>query len=81
MKYRKLEAKEYAKQNMRGLWGASYTPFMPDYKVDEQGLRHNMRHCIDLEIEGMFLNGLMGEGYHHTIAERKRVFDITIENG
>jgi 4-hydroxy-tetrahydrodipicolinate synthase len=80
MKYRKSEAKKYAKNNMRGTWIASLTPFTEDYKIDEEGFRHNMRHCIDtLEIEGMFLNGLMGEAFHQTIAERKRVFKIAVE--
>lgn len=80
MKYKKSEAKEYAKENMKGVWGASLTPFKEDYQIDEAGFRHNMRHCIDhLQIEGMFLNGLMGEGWHQTIAERKRIFEIAVE--
>lgn len=80
MRYKKLEAKGYAKRNMRGVWGASLTPFTPEYKIDEDGFRHNMRHCIDhLQIEGMFLNGLMGEGFHQTIPERKRLFKIAVE--
>lgn len=80
MKYKKSEAKEYAKQNMKGVWGASLTPFTQDYKIDEEGFRHNFRHCIDnLQIEGMFVNGLMGEAFHQTIVERKRVFKIAVE--
>lgn len=35
MKYRKSEAKEYARKRMKGLWGATLTPFTPDYKIDE----------------------------------------------
>lgn len=80
MKYYKSEAKEYAKHNIKGVWGASLTPFTLDYKIDEEGFRHNIRHCIDnLQIEGMFLNGLMGEAFHQTIAERKRLFAIAVE--
>ncbi len=80
MKYQKSEAKQYAKQNVRGTWGASLTPYTRDYKIDEQGYKHNMRHCIDnLQISGMFVNGLMGEAFHQTIAERKRVFKIAVE--
>jgi 4-hydroxy-tetrahydrodipicolinate synthase len=80
MRYRKSEAKEYAKGNMRGVWGASLTPFTPDYKIDEEGVRHNMRYCIDhFQMEGMFLNGLMGEAFHQTVTERKRVFKIAVE--
>jgi 4-hydroxy-tetrahydrodipicolinate synthase len=80
MKYHKSEAKKYAKQNMKGVWGASLTPYTSKYKIDEDGFRQNIRHCIDnLQMEGLFLNGLMGEGFNHTIAERKRLFDIAIE--
>ncbi len=80
MKYRKSEAKEYAGKHMKGLWGATLTPFTPDYKIDELGFRHNLRHCIDgLNMEGMFLNGLMGEAFNQTMAERKRIMDIAME--
>ena len=80
MKYRKSEAKEYAAKRMKGLWGATLTPFTPDYKIDEPGFRQNLRHCIDaLQMEGMFLNGLMGEAFNQTMAERKRIMDITME--
>ncbi len=80
MKYRKSEAKEWARENWKGVWVASYTPYTPDYKIDEEGWRHNLRYLIDnLEIQGMFVDGLTGEGFHHTIAERKRIFEITVE--
>ena len=80
MKYRKSEAKEYARKRMKGLWGATLTPFTPDYKIDQSGFRRNLRHCIDeLHMEGMFLNGLMGEAFNQTIAERKRIMDIAME--
>jgi 4-hydroxy-tetrahydrodipicolinate synthase len=80
VKYQKSEAKDYAKQNMRGVWGASLTPFKPDYEVDEEGFRLNIRYCIDnLQVEGMFLNGLMGEAFHQTVTERKRLMSIGVE--
>jgi 4-hydroxy-tetrahydrodipicolinate synthase len=80
MNYRKSEAKEYAKKNMKGIWGATLTPFTPDYRLDEDGIRQNIRHFIDtLQLGGLFLNGLQGEGFSQTITERKRVFKIAIE--
>ena len=80
MKYHKSEAKEYSRKNMRGIWGASLTPFTRDYKIDEDAFRINMRYYIDdLQIDGMFINGLMGEGFHQTIAERKQIFKIAVE--
>jgi len=80
MKYKKSEAKEYAREHMHGTWGATYTPFTPDYEIDEHGFRHNLRYCIyDLEIEGMFVNGLMGESFSQTLKERQRLFEISVE--
>ena len=66
--------------NMKGAWGGPVTPYTSDYKIDEQGYRHNIRHCIDdLQIEGTYIDALMGESFCHTIAERKRVFEIAVE--
>lgn len=80
MKYRKADAKKYAKERMRGVWGASLTPYTVDFKIDEDGFRQNIRHCIDhVQIDGMFLNGIQGEAYLQTIAERKRIFKIAVE--
>jgi 4-hydroxy-tetrahydrodipicolinate synthase len=80
MKYNKNEAKEYAWAHMNGVWGATYTPFTPNYEIDEEGYRHNLRYCIhDLEIDGMFVNGLMGESFSQSLEERQRVFEISVE--
>ena len=53
MKYSKKEAKEYAFQNMKGIWAAALNPFDEELSLDEKGLRSNLRHWIDdLEIDG-----------------------------
>jgi 4-hydroxy-tetrahydrodipicolinate synthase len=80
MNYRKSEAKEAARAQFRGLWAAMTTPFTPDFKVDEAGLRHNMRHVTgNLKIEGVFCTGVMGEFWSLTKEERKRVVEIVVE--
>ncbi len=80
MKYKKSEAKQYAKKNMKGVWGGSLTPFKPDYKIDEDGFSYNMRYCVDhLQMEGMYVNALQGESLYQTIAERKRIFKLAVE--
>lgn len=80
MKYEKSDAKKYAKQNMKGLWGGSLTPFTPDYKIDEEGFRYNIRYCIDnLQLDGMYVNALQGESLYQTIAERKLLFKLAVE--
>lgn len=79
MKYRKAEAKEYARQHLKGLWGATLTPFTPDLRLDEAGFRSNLRHWIrDLHVDGIFVSGKQGEFFSLSIAERKRTFEIVM---
>ena len=80
MNYRKSEAKEASFEQFRGVWAAIATPFTPDDKLDEPGLRRNMRHMTDaLHIDGIFCAGTMGEFWALTKEERKRVVEIVVE--
>lgn len=80
MNYRKSEAKEASFAQFRGVWAAIATPFTADDKVDEPGLRRNMRHLTDaLKIDGIFCTGTMGEFWALTKEERKRVVEIVVE--
>jgi 4-hydroxy-tetrahydrodipicolinate synthase len=81
MKYRKSEAKEYAREHLRGLWAATLTPFKPDdLSLDEAGFRRNFRHWVDdLNLGGLFVTGKQGEFFSMSIEERKRTFEIAVE--
>jgi 4-hydroxy-tetrahydrodipicolinate synthase len=80
MNYRKSEAKQASFEQFRGVWAAIATPFTPDDKLDEPGLRRNMRHMTDgLHIDGIFCAGTMGEFWALTKEERKRVVEIVVE--
>ncbi len=80
MKYAKRDAKDYARQNMKGIWAAALQPFTPDLGVDEAGFRRNLRHWIDdLGLDGFFIAGKQGEFFSMSLAERKRVFEIAVE--
>lgn len=80
MKYRRADAKDYAKKNMHGAWGGSLTPFRPDYSIDEDGFKFNMAHCEQvLGLGGMYVNALQGESLYQTIAERKRVIRLAVD--
>ena len=58
MKYRRNDAKDYARAKMRGIWAAALMPFAPDLSVDEAGFRRNLRHWVDeLGIDGIFIAG------------------------
>ena len=75
------EAKDWARENVRGIWAAALTPFHPgSLAIDEAGFRSNLRHWIhDLKIDGFFVAGKQGEFFSLSLAERKRIFEITLE--
>lgn len=80
MRYRKGEAKDYAREHLSGIWAATLTPFAQDLSVDEAGWRANVRHWYrDLGIRGLFVNGKQGEFSSMTLAERKRAAEIAVE--
>jgi 4-hydroxy-tetrahydrodipicolinate synthase len=80
MKYRKAEAKDYARRHLRGLWAATLTPFTPELRLDEAGWRRNLRHWTrELGIAGLFVNGKQGEFYAMSVEERKRIAELAVE--
>src|SRR5689334_17532202 len=80
MRYKRNDAKEYARANLRGLFAATLTPFKDNLELNEAGWRRNLRHWYrELGIRGLFVNGKQGEFYAMTIAERKRAVEIAVE--
>jgi 4-hydroxy-tetrahydrodipicolinate synthase len=79
-KYAKADAKDYAREKLRGIYAANLTPFSEDFSVDEAGMRANLRHWIDdLKIAGLFVNGKQAEFFSMTLDERKQQFDIVMD--
>jgi 4-hydroxy-tetrahydrodipicolinate synthase len=80
MRYTRGDAKAYAREHFKGIWAAALTPFTPDGAIDEAGLRRNFRHWADdLGIDGVFVCGKQGEFFSMSLAERKRTFEIAID--
>ncbi|WP_138934110.1 dihydrodipicolinate synthase family protein [Roseovarius arcticus] len=80
MNYSKLDAKDYAREHMRGIWAAALNPFCPDGTFDEVGLRQNIRHWVDdLDIKGLFIAGKQGEFFSMSLEERKRNFEVAVD--
>ncbi len=80
MKYSRSDAKSYSRAHMKGIWAAALTPFSPDLAIDEAGFRRNLRHWVDdLGIDGVFVCGKQGEFFSMSVEERKRTFDIAVD--
>ena len=75
-KYLKDEAQEWAWEHLKGQWTTLFTPFDSYNKVDEEALRHNIRHIRDLGARGAGCTWGMGEFWSLTQEERRRVMDI-----
>ncbi|SED93017.1 4-hydroxy-tetrahydrodipicolinate synthase [Rhizobiales bacterium GAS188] len=80
MKYRRQDAKAYARAHLKGIWAAALTPFTSSLALDEEGYRANIRHWTEaLKIDGLFISGKQGEFFSMSIEERKRSFEIAVE--
>jgi len=80
MRYSKLDAKDHAREHMRGIWAAALNPFHDDGSFNEAGLRSNIHHWVDeLGIQGLFIAGKQGEFFSMSLDERRRNFEIAVE--
>ena len=80
MKYKKNEAKAYAKEHLRGIWAANLTPFDDALAFDESAYRSNLHHWLnDLKLGGIFIAGKQAEFFSMSIEERKRMMHISVE--
>ena len=80
MKYTRSNAKDHARENMKGIWAAALLPFDDRLRIDEDGFRENIRHWTeDLGIEGLFISGKQGEFFSLSVEERKRTFELAVE--
>ena len=81
MKYRKNEAKEYAKTVLKGVWTALPTTFTADRSgIDEKGNAANLEQCISgLQLEGHYCIGNVGEFWSMTNEERMQVVEINVD--
>src|SRR5262245_65516644 len=80
MKYRKNEAKEYAKKVLHGVWTALPTSFTRDDKLDEAGIAANLEHCITkLNLARHYSIGNVGEFCAMTNEERMPVVEMNVQ--
>lgn len=80
MNYRVQDAKEWARETLDGFIVCPTTPFHEDFSLDEEGMRANVRHLLELESStGLYVNSVFAEYYSLTIAERKRLAEVVVE--
>ncbi len=77
MEFGKAEAKEWAKENMRGLEAVIFPSFTPDLQdLDEEGIRYDVQHLAD---NGFASALCASEVCGMTFEERKKFIDIVCD--
>lgn len=61
------------------IWAAVHTPFFDDGSIDFDGIRSNVRAYLSRGIEGIFCNGLFGEGWAVSANERIAIAKTILE--
>jgi 4-hydroxy-tetrahydrodipicolinate synthase len=74
---RKREAKEWAREHMKGLWTTPTIPFTGDFKLDEAGIRHNVDRMIQAKCDGIGFG--FSEPWVCSIEERKRAMEVSVD--
>jgi 4-hydroxy-tetrahydrodipicolinate synthase len=79
MRYKLNQAKEWARETLRDYFVTTTMPFLADLSIDEEGLRHNVRHILGLRSTGgIYVGSIYQEFNALTLAERKRVAEIVL---
>lgn len=66
-------------REFKGVMPPHITPFTPNYELDEAGLRKLVNFWIEGGVHGLIPAGSTGEFARLSTEERKRVFDIVID--
>lgn len=78
--YGPTEAKAVASERLRGIITAFCLPSARDGTVDEEALRRDVRHCIDvLRVDGLYVNSFYGHYWLLTSDQRRRVLEVVID--
>jgi len=73
----KKDAKEWARENMKGLWTSPMYSFTEDLKINEAGMRLNVERMLQVKAGGLGFG--FSEPWVCTHEERKRAMEISID--
>ncbi|MEI6723737.1 MAG: dihydrodipicolinate synthase family protein, partial [Betaproteobacteria bacterium] len=73
----KKDAKDWARENMKGLWTSPMYSFTEDLKINEAGMRLNVERMLQVKAGGLGFG--FSEPWVCTHEERKRAMEISID--
>jgi 4-hydroxy-tetrahydrodipicolinate synthase len=78
-KYKRSEARQWVRENLRGYMTALYTPFRDDGELDERALVKNVETTLDLPgVGGLSVHSIHQEFWTLTDAERMRLTELVL---
>ncbi len=73
----KRDAKDWAREHMKGLWTSPMYAFREDMSLNEAGMRHNVERMLQVKAGGLGFG--FSEPWVCTLAERRRAMEISID--
>ena len=74
---KRTDAKDWARENLKGLWSTPMIPFKADYALDEAGIRHNVERLIQVKSGGIGFG--FSEPWVMSLEERKRAMEVSVD--
>jgi 4-hydroxy-tetrahydrodipicolinate synthase len=70
------DAKDWARENVTGIWTSPTIPFKADLSLDEEGIRHNVDRMVEAKCDGIGFG--FSEPWVCSLAERKRAMEVSV---
>lgn len=81
LKYKKNEAKAWAKEHLTGDITTYPTIFRENGEVDLEAMRSNFQRSLKFGAEGFWVNGVVGEHFALTKEEKRKILELAVEEG
>ncbi|MEO1888552.1 MAG: dihydrodipicolinate synthase family protein [Cycloclasticus sp.] len=79
MKYTRETAKQWAGENIRGLFMCPISPMNDDFTFNEAGIRENIEAFIDMGVDGLVVGGFIAECWNATLTEWYRYHEVVAD--
>ncbi len=73
----KKDAKDWAREKMKGLWTSPMYPFKKDFALDEAGIRNNVEYMLSVKSKGLGFG--FSEPWVCSHEERIRAFEVAVD--
>jgi 4-hydroxy-tetrahydrodipicolinate synthase len=73
----KSDAKDWAREHLKGIWTSPIIPFNADLSLNEAGIRHNVERMLQAKAGGIGFG--FSEPWVCSIAERKRAMEVSVD--